>query len=374
MDKTVLILGAGFSVPYGYPSGEGLVKDIIAKGKRNRGAREALARGLEDYSSALSIDRYLSENAQHLALGIGAIVEELLEAENKSLSETPDESSDIIKLLLNELSEASFSRLTILSFNYDRLLEWRFLRKLRALHGDENIAQSKLNLLKIEHIHGRLTSLTKEEEAISNPNWGPPVPYAMQSATAMSVDTRKRFEKTLFDSAQTHFKTVYTNDNKPNTVAVGAIKAAKRIFFLGFGFDEKNMQKLGIGVPGITYAWNSKCVAGTILNLKPVPLKKVVSAYPFLGGRLHALTAKELFTEKHCLYDSSLDIVKTSVALKDCCEITAIQEQKPRNYNDVGYQDDVDCIECGRVATIYYSRRTSEDPWFVQVRLKRASR
>ena len=42
-----------------------------------------------------------------------------------------------------------------------------------------------------------------------------------------------------------------------------ALKNAKRIFFLGFGFDEKNMVKLGINVEGIKFDWESKYIAGT---------------------------------------------------------------------------------------------------------------
>ncbi len=368
MEKTVLVVGAGLSVPYGYPSGERLVSDIISRWKNNSKniPRSNLAKGLESYA-ALSIDRYLSEKTVFLNTGISIIAEQLVDAEVASLSVTPGNEADIFKLLLNQIQEPDFPKLTIISFNYDRLFEWRFLRKLKELKGSDSEAVECLSKMKIEHVHGRLAPINSEEAKAMGPGWDQFCPYGFEGIS----DRRERemFKAILVKLATEHFKTVYTNDDKPNEKAVAAIKAAKRVFFLGFGFDEKNMYKLGIGKNDIEYDWASKCVAATCLDMRPVGIKKVERDYKFLSGRLFPVSAYRFFTDHFCLTDATLDPEKSKIAQRDCCEITARQSPKKRaDANTVGFEDYIDCLECNSRALIAYSRGVPDGPWDYRVK------
>lgn len=364
MEKTVLILGAGISFPYQYPSGELLVQNIIARwkhGGNDSPSFQTLASGLSD-SGALSIDRFLSDVPAFVDIGLSAIVFELLEAEKKNLRNEVPTDEDIFKLFQNQIEEEYFSDLTVLTFNYDRLFEWKFLKRLTTLSGgNRNMALERFSKLKIEHIHGRLITLYPEETQTQGDN---NVPYG----SIGSNEDVKIFRRVASEDAIKRLKTVFTNTESPNSNAVSAIKNAKRIFFLGFSFDDRNMKKLGIGVPGIRYDWESKCVAGTCFRMPAVARKKVTSAYPFLAGRLFDVSAKRFFSEHFSLTDPNHDVTDTELSGRSCCEISAIQEQKGSVDSRVTmYHEPIVCTECKGSYQVEYSRNSDADVWNARI-------
>jgi len=139
--STVLILGAGTSVPYGYPSGRGLVDDL--KGD-NPKRKEILIQlqfqkpEIDEFTAVLrkaeppSIDHFLENNPRFTDLGKACIAYEILKRENENRLYHPKvdkEGSirswyrDLADRIADSADEIAFNNLSIVTFNYDRSLE-----------------------------------------------------------------------------------------------------------------------------------------------------------------------------------------------------------------------------------------------------------
>lgn len=367
MERTVIVVGAGLSVPYGYPSGRSLVSLIIRRWKEDKLYEEEyrkLARDLED-TAAISIDRFLSEKKSHLNTGIAAIVKELVLAELNSIGHQVEEDQDIIKTFLDEISPQHFPKVTFVSFNYDRHLEWRFFKRLKVLSPNESEteAMEQLSKLNIIHIHGRLLPFCSSEASLLKYQPNQFIGYG-EVPTSTNDDAHNVTARNL---AIEKFRTVYTNDEHPHPEAVLAIKNAKRVFFLGFGFDEKNMMKLGIGSGEVIYDWASKYVAGTCYRMPGIFKGRVESSFPFLKNRLYDLTDKKFFAEKFSLTDSKHDIERQKIQVRDCCTVSAIQERPKRPHDVTGYQAVVKCTDCRKDLRVYYSTEFESGRWEVRI-------
>jgi hypothetical protein len=366
MEKTALILGAGFSVPYGYPNGETLVSLIIDRWKQTslqtKEHLKDLAIELEN-SGESSIDKFLSTRERFLTTGIEAIVHELIEAEENSINYSVKSSEDIIKLLIRELQPEDFKNLKIITFNYDRHLEWKLFKRLRTTTQNATEAFKLLNEIDIIHIHGRMPALSQDESLFNETMIH--VPYAFDGLGI--AEQKLSFEKIL-KHAQNSFKTIYTNNDTPVPAVVTAIKEAKRIFFLGFSYDEKNMKKLGFNVSAITYDLESKYIAGTSFGLKEVETNKIIRQNQFLKGRLMNFTAKEFFEKCFSLTNVHDDQVKLRVIDRSCCKVTAIQERNdPPGVRDlIMFGSRVLCTTCGNTINVTYVRNATSDPWQVE--------
>ena len=365
MEKTVLVLGAGVSAPYKYPIGSTLVRNIIKTWKGADNVPDArryisLAKALDDVA-AKSIDRFLSAKENFLEIGIECIVDQILAAEARSVGSEPDPEEDFYSLLV-DLDETLYEQLTIVSFNYDRLLERKFLKRLEALSGSRSDAVERLRRLKIIHIHGRMPPLFKEE--------CPSLGLASDQAIPYALEDIEGFEKNARDFAVhfalKHFKTVYTNDEKPNVAAVNAIKRANRIFFLGFGFDEKNMLKLGIGADGVHYDWGSKQVAGTCYRMDKTDLNKTRNKYPFFKKNLFEVNARQFFADCVCIDDSDADEVELAFNKRTCCEIAAIQTQPVAREDAIGVSRQRICDACGILSQVRYTRSPGGKVWRIE--------
>ena len=191
---TVLILGAGASMPFGFPSGEELVSCILKEleGEEPAGsalvrihqamaerksARAVLTQAIDSiepemlidsfhealfYSGRQSIDTFLEYNPQFLEVGKMAIASVLVPLENNRtlFSTTPN----WYKLLFNHLDtrfeEFAENKLSILTYNYDRSLEQFLLTALRysyrGMKAEYDQCWEQLSKVPIIHLHGSL--------------------------------------------------------------------------------------------------------------------------------------------------------------------------------------------------------------------------
>jgi len=152
--KTVLVLGAGASNPYGFPTGPSLV-DAMCKGLGHaQPIMQALAYAKFDgqtiaefhgrlcKSSFNSIDRFLFRNTQFLEMGKAAIAAALIPYESVgTLSEINDANRDDrwYEYFFQQI-DAQWDRLqpgilAILTYNYDRSFEYFLYRSFRNGHG-----------------------------------------------------------------------------------------------------------------------------------------------------------------------------------------------------------------------------------------------
>ena len=267
---TVLVLGAGASYPYGFPTGGGL-KDKITQHVLKNGPRPRLllpefhGRPTEEFRTALlrsgrsSVDMFLEGRPDLMDIGKAAIANALLPCETTSgLFDvwarirhgdiSKEKHSEVraaqvpgnwYEFLFNKMTESvpyesiQENKLSIVTFNYDRSIEHYLLTALKNTYNktSEEIG-SLLSHFEIIHVHGSLGKLPwqagqKDGEVV---NYGGETVENDVRLAAKSI-------KILHEGK---------TDSKEFTRARTLIKMAKRTHFLGFGFHSTNLQRLGL--------------------------------------------------------------------------------------------------------------------------------
>ncbi len=264
----VLVLGAGASIPYGYPSGSELRQQIIdelsdgsegAHGQTDHedvGLRKCLlangfherqiwefARVLND-SQTMSVDVFLEQSSNFIDLGKQAIAWKLLQCDDKSRHFRQDDGRWYHYLW--GLMEASFddfgkNPVTIITYNYDLSLERHLLSRIAALYGkssEESVA--KLHEIKIIHLHGKVGNFCRSRN--------------FEDMTAYEVREAANDIKIVHESIGTDVEYIEARE---------VMSTAKEIHFLGFGYNKTNLHRLFLNMPEV---WRPK-IYGTTLKM-----------------------------------------------------------------------------------------------------------
>ena len=278
---TCLVLGAGASMPYGFPSGIGLRKTILKNFKNDRWHLLLSELGFEDkdfiasfysdfnISKILSIDKFLELQPDYLSIGKLAIAFALIPFEYHhnllEIDDPPDRWYCELrqKLLTRNLNQLRSNKLKIITFNYDRSLEYFLYNVIRHSHPDatENRCVEFLNMLDIIHIYGKLGNLPWEGQP-SRPYKPDPTPeqYKIASEQIKIVSEPDQRRDLFNDPAQ-------------------SLSAVQRIFFLGFGYDESNFNRLGMErILDI----EKKEIWGTTFNLGEAEINSIRNKWPYL--------------------------------------------------------------------------------------------
>lgn len=244
--KSVLILGAGASKPYGFPLGSELRDAVIGQAKEIRRVKSELDLGFEssDYQSFSknlshsgysSVDAFLEENTEWDWVGKPAIALQLLASElhcEHKLFPPHQPSDHWYEKLWQHLkapSWASFkkNKLSIITFNYDRSLEHYLTTVLCRNYGIScEVAFRGLKNLPFIHVHGDLGPyLTRKQE----PDFG------------------QLLEQSRYDRAKRGIRIVHEDRGNTGVFkrARTVISQAEKVFFVGFGYHPQNMAKLG---------------------------------------------------------------------------------------------------------------------------------
>jgi hypothetical protein len=277
---TVLILGAGASMPYGFPSANQLkelvyqefstprfdqiLKNIFKQdeikheevNKLRNGFRESLGR-----SAFYSVDAFLEHRQEFEKIGRFAMAYCLLRFEKTRLlfehwlhpMENPDFKREFFNFqsdghwyqyLFNQMVASGNpfenNKISIVTFNYDRSLEWYFYNSLKAMLSPTQYTRSEieqkcidsLSKIKFIHVYGSLGTL------FGNDSTDLHVPYDASGA--------KNFEELICRAADS---IILMRDDRDESnffqEAHDLLRVPEtQIFFLGFGFDETNMKRL----------------------------------------------------------------------------------------------------------------------------------
>ncbi|MCH7497208.1 MAG: hypothetical protein IH971_05085 [Candidatus Marinimicrobia bacterium] len=271
-EPTLFILGAGASAPYGYPTSYGLWERIVGRYPENSpvapmerrsfrefysgylgrnpetsATQEKLIVNLDKFHNSFfgadpSIDRFISRNLSFEDLGKKAIITMLFHAEQYSaLPETlGDRGDDWLTYLLREMTRdivqsdkfATFhdNDVTFITFNYDRSLEqltYNYLSSSFSELPDEAIVNA-IEGLRILHVNGVLA----------------PLPW--QKKDGIKQEYRKALKTVDIHSHVQNIQIIYDQQSNDTKIEIDAkLRAAKRIFFLGFGYADENMKLLG---------------------------------------------------------------------------------------------------------------------------------
>jgi hypothetical protein len=312
--KTVFVLGAGASMPYGFPSAIQLKEQIIKKLKLNSADQLVYTRHERAYpsfnrhfynevqnkliatllikgvplkeillfanrfeeSSIDSIDKFLEINNQFEMIGKTSITYILRDYEKKH---TP---SPVVKdywysLFWNSISTVKVEELlnlnfTIITFNYERSLEHFLKNALKNLYGlSSEEAASKLNFIKFIHVHGQIG------ESLYN----------------SSDDYGKDFKDPDSMVRAAYKIRVLHNELHGETMddIHSAINGADNILFMGFSFGNENIRIFKNQV----YK-NNFIIHATSLGLSTKKLSEIKKAFP-LRMEFHELYCSDLLNE-----------------------------------------------------------------------------
>lgn len=278
---TVFVLGAGASHPYGFPLGSGL-RDLVLDWERTRrrerviwstpaGLAEDL--GLErEYAEFLrklqmsgypSVDQFLERNPAFTDVGKMAIAAALMPCERSARLFPPhaprrDHWFEVFANMLH-VGERNYLRnkVTILTYNYDRSLEQYLGHVMMARISEASSALGRHeNHIPIIHLHGQLGGLGMIVDTARGI-----VPYGLgplrETVDAMRIAMREISVVHNVNPATAAFK-----------AARQALDEAERIYFLGFGYNPTNLDRLQIFRKRWTPEQRRKCIVrGTSLGL-----------------------------------------------------------------------------------------------------------
>lgn len=295
IEKTVLITGAGASANYGLPTGGELIRMILLLKEKPdpykiyESFQNKYPNKLNSFKKNLNLFRkshidYLLRNYKNEYGDIGRylIARNLLGSEkdlfkNIHMGTSNDEYDDWLSTLISILNEKVTKpgdleeiskNLTIITFNYDLSMEY-FLQEYCKGTGEwgDALEEFKKNL-KIIHIYGKLGKFDWEK----NNNIYSDEMFKSFAKFKSKLSSEDLIERKILDKNNNDF--VFYNDLiedelviseiekiskgikvigdkniqvdlKHIQVAKNLIKEAKKIFFLGFGFNRCNLSLLG---------------------------------------------------------------------------------------------------------------------------------
>jgi len=243
---TALVLGAGASRPYGFPTGKQLVEDICqyfpdffeglneysSTPSERRAKAEDLVRRLQD-SACVSIDEFLADHAMDAELvhvGKIAIARSLLPREDDGKFRG---TKDWYELLIHSWCNEPV-KLGVITFNYDRSFEHRFWSALvaRFCESDakDHMVIPETQTIVVKHVHGQFGELPWQACD------GRGVPYGI----APNEDLGRKVMQ-----AANQLRLMFEPPSRAASAAAGHILVrASRVFFLGFGYDQRNLARI----------------------------------------------------------------------------------------------------------------------------------
>lgn len=244
-ERIALVLGAGASQAMGYPLGAELCRDIISKATGEyRDLVCSPCSGieldeLEDFvevfesSQMPSIDVFLARRPSYATIGKLVIAASLLTKEKKELLKICDHRDHWYRyffqkrIAIHDWEHLDLSCISVVTFNYDRSFEHYLLYAMANAYG-RNLKEvnTKINQMEIIHIYGVLGSCNPSEKNYVSYGLDPLPASVKNAALGLRVIPEGR------------------DDDETLLRARAVLSAAEKIAFLGFGFDDINLQRL----------------------------------------------------------------------------------------------------------------------------------
>lgn len=259
---TVLILGAGASAPYGFPVGTQLWEELCDKLKTgylydfllsNEFSSDDILNFRKNLfeSGKTSVDAFLEHRTEFLDIGKLAIARVLTSyEESETLYDTGEDKW--YKFLYEKMNVRSFeefanNKISIITFNYDRSIEHFLFNSLKNTYGKSNEECAReISKIKIIHLHGRLGYLPWQDNGGRH--------YQKDNSSSDIIMAAKNIRII-------HEKIDINSDFLD---AKKILVEAERVYILGFGYNEINVQRLGIKDLSVG---EGKEIVGSAVNL-----------------------------------------------------------------------------------------------------------
>jgi hypothetical protein len=273
--NVVCVLGTGASAAYGFPSGLQLLERIT------RGSLEAdttlhcseyraFQTALEGTSDD-TVDAFLESQPSFEAIGRKAIAEWLIRCEEvESLRKNPNRRGWVRRLLQIRLPPKPLDPnvgvgLSFVTFNYDRSLEMLLFICMQSKYQTSTEDTAALcKAIPITHVYGSLGAL----------------PWEIQTERRTRAYTRNVTPETV-EIAADQIKVIHQEMDVQKQFDSAWVKFmnAERIYFLGFGYHQANLERLRIDLDSI----DSLQVAGTSMNVSERRRRELTRDFPRLA-------------------------------------------------------------------------------------------
>lgn len=258
--STVFVLGAGASMPYGFPSAFGLLQAVVGACRREPEHEALRDLGLFDRvridafrddlsrSGFNSVDYFLECRPDYLELGRALIAMCIarLETDQHYFVRPEGEPGgpafdDPYRHLLNSLWDPAnrtilSGRVSFVTFNYDRSLEHYLAKAIevrrRCSYED---ALTEVERVPIIHVYGSLGTLKRDSGPGSRYR-----PFGSDRWRDVDLNMRSISQLRLIGDD----RGVPANATAADPAAALPIRECRRIIFLGFGYDEANLQRI----------------------------------------------------------------------------------------------------------------------------------
>jgi hypothetical protein len=249
--RTVLILGAGASAPFGFPVGRALRIKIVADLQKSASQLSLLlvesgyAEGqINRFRDALqlanqpSVDVFLEHRSEFKNIGKLAIAASLIpyEDEKKLFGVDDNWYEYLFSRLGPSKQDVMNSKLSIITFNYDRSIDHFLFASLRNSFslGTDETRKILTENIPIVHVHGKLGKLPFEDDGRGDSRSYTPSEPGSEAGLAMA--------------ASSAIKIVHegTKDDPDFIHARKIIESAELVCFLGFGYLEANIERLQV--------------------------------------------------------------------------------------------------------------------------------
>lgn len=252
--QTVIVLGAGANVPYGFSTGEGLVVkareltlERMAKltcGQLQRGQLIPLSKALHD-NFLPSIDALLEHRPDLRPSGKKLMLSLLLDEERDAMAVRRRAEDDWMALLFMQMADGAntvgafgSNPVSFITFNYDRYFEFRLIRGLVARYNvAEQEAWDAIRQFQFVHLYGSLGELP-EQKVGGSP--GHAIPLGAPEETDVS------YKGLALSAAGNAINIIHDGGSEQRFSAAHALLHRKndQIFFFGFAFGRENVERL----------------------------------------------------------------------------------------------------------------------------------
>jgi hypothetical protein len=243
--KIVFVLGAGASAEYGLPTADALRKRVIenppvVNASHRPDHDELLAAHMKSFADALhgsgqeSIDRFVEHQPGFRHYAEIAIAHELISstfASDRLLTDANKWYAWLFRGLFRP-NRCDCSNVGIVTFNYDMTLEIALRRMRMSIKGLADYWDvGELESLKIVHVYGKLDGDPSERLLESwvggKLSYSAHLVHKLAKGLRLTGDLRSGESTPLLDEAKS------------------LIRGAKCVIFVGFGFDDENMKRIG---------------------------------------------------------------------------------------------------------------------------------
>lgn len=237
--NTVLILGAGASVDYGFPLGRDLITCICEQLSDEDSTLYSLLTQCGFNSNLIrkfavplkecnlpSIDAFLENRPEFEEVGKAAIAGTLIPLEKKSNLSRKGWYEYLHSKLIGKKDQFRNNKLSVITFNYDRSFEYSLFKAVRSAYGlSDKECKAYLNTIPVIHVYGKLG-----DPAYLSEKYGRPY------RPDLSDDIISKCVKAI--------KVIHEKETEELKQARELLKKAEIICCLGFGYHPENVGRL----------------------------------------------------------------------------------------------------------------------------------